>query len=302
MLNEVFPAMTTAQKLEARKICVWCRRDARFFATSFFRDRAISHPRSPPGGLARLGSTRLGSASPPPHSSPHPTHHPTPPHPAPPHPAPPTPPHPTPPRLTPPHRTPPHPTQPSPAQPSPPHPTPPHATIFWVRFLNIKKNMLVRGLVVNYVWSRRDAFFSKRSICRRRDDTRFFECAFGVDETLVGKCSFLERCVLRRRDVILQNAFAIVAQKSPSSMAPDGATRFPNMCLVWARCHFLKKTSIRCKRDDILLFRMSILDGARWRDPLPKVGAWCRRDVIFSKKVAFGVDETTLDFENVHLV
>ena len=71
------------------------------------------------------------------------------------------------------------------------------------------------------------SFFQKRSICRRRDDTRFFECAFGVDETLVGKYSFLERCVLRRRDVILQNAFAIVAQKSQSSMAPDGAIRFP---------------------------------------------------------------------------
>ena len=67
-------------------------------------------------------------------------------------------------------------------------------------------------------------------------------------------------CVLRRRDAILQNAFAIVAPE------------------------------------------ITILDGARWRDPLPKVGAWCRRDVSFSKKVAFGVDETTLDFENVHLV
>ena len=29
---------------------------------------------------------------------------------------------------------------------------------------------------------------------------------------------------------------------------------------------------------------------------LPKVGVWCRRDNIFSKKLAFGVDETTLDF------
>ena len=47
---------------------------------------------------------------------------------------------------------------------------------------------------------------------------------------------------------------------------------------------------------------ITILDGAGWRDPLLKVGAWCGRDVIFSKKVAFGVDETTLDFSNVHLV
>ena len=72
----------------------------------------------------------------------------------------------------------------------------------------------------------------------------------------------LKRCVLRRRDAILQNAFAIVAPE------------------------------------------ITILDGARWRDPLPKVGVWCRRDAFFflSKKVAFGVDETTLDFSNVHLV
>ena len=41
---------------------------------------------------------------------------------------------------------------------------------------------------------------------------------------------------------------------------------------------------------------ITILDGARCRDPLPKVGVWCGRDVIFSKKLAFGVDETTLDF------
>ena len=36
--------------------------------------------------------------------------------------------------------------------------------------------------------------------------------------------------------------------------------------------------------------------------PLPTVCVWCRRDVIFLKKRAFGVDETTLDFQNVHLV
>ena len=29
---------------------------------------------------------------------------------------------------------------------------------------------------------------------------------------------------------------------------------------------------------------------------LPKVGVWCRRDNMFSKKLAFSVDETTLDF------
>ena len=70
----------------------------------------------------------------------------------------------------------------------------------------------------------------------------------------------MKMCVLRSRDAILQNAFAIVSQE------------------------------------------ITILDGARWRDPLPKVGAWCRRDVILSKKTAFGVDETTLVFSNVLLV
>ena len=33
-----------------------------------------------------------------------------------------------------------------------------------------------------------------------------------------------------------------------------------------------------------------------------KVGIWCRRDALFAKKVPFAVDETTLDFPNVHLV
>ena len=43
-----------------------------------------------------------------------------------------------------------------------------------------------------------------------RDDTRFFECAFGVDETLGGKCRLLTMCVLRRREAILQSEFPIV--------------------------------------------------------------------------------------------
>ena len=61
------------------------------------------------------------------------------------------------------------------------------------------------------IWCRQDVTFSKISrICRRRDDTRFLECAFGVDEKLVGKCRFLTMCVLRRRDANLQTAFSIV--------------------------------------------------------------------------------------------
>ena len=103
--------------------------------------------------------------------------------------------------------------------------------------------------------------FSKiSSICRRRDDTRFFECAFGVDETLVGKCRFLTMCVLRRREAISQSEFPIV---------------FPEIT--------------------ILVFR-------QMADPLPKRCVCCKRDVIFLKKQAFCVDETSLDFENVHLV
>ena len=60
------------------------------------------------------------------------------------------------------------------------------------------------------VWTRR-YFFKISSICRRRDDARFFECAFGVDETLGGKCCFLTMCVLRRRDATLQTAFPFVS-------------------------------------------------------------------------------------------
>ena len=37
-------------------------------------------------------------------------------------------------------------------------------------------------------------------------------------------------------------------------------------------------------------------------DPLPKICVRCKRDVIFWEKRAFGVDETTLDFQNVRLV
>ena len=51
------------------------------------------------------------------------------------------------------------------------------------------------------VWYKRDIiFFKNTSIWCRRDDTCFFKCAFGVDETLVGKCNLLQRYVLRRRD------------------------------------------------------------------------------------------------------
>ena len=47
---------------------------------------------------------------------------------------------------------------------------------------------------------------------------------------------------------------------------------------------------------------INILDGARWRDALPQISVWCKRDIIFSKTLAFGVDETTLAFSNVHSV
>ena len=33
-----------------------------------------------------------------------------------------------------------------------------------------------------------------------------------------------------------------------------------------------------------------------------KISIWCRRDVSFSKQVAFAVGETILDVSNVHLV
>ena len=46
----------------------------------------------------------------------------------------------------------------------------------------------------------------------------------------------------------------------------------------------------------IVAAEINILDGARWRDALPKVGVWCMRDALFSKERAFGVDETTLAF------
>ena len=49
------------------------------------------------------------------------------------------------------------------------------------------------------VWTRRH-ISKKASTWCRRDDTRFSKCAFGVDETLVGKCSLSKRYVLRRRD------------------------------------------------------------------------------------------------------
>ena len=52
----------------------------------------------------------------------------------------------------------------------------------------------------------------------------------------------------------------------------------------------------------IVAAKITILDGARWRDAQPKVSVWCRGDTTFSKTIAFGVDETTLVFSNVHLV
>ena len=100
------------------------------------------------------------------------------------------------------------------------------------------------------------SFFKISSICRRRDDTRFFECAFGVDETLVGECSFWQ-CV-----------FYV-----------DGAHAFA-----------------------IVVAAIIVLDGARWRDALPEVSVLCRRDAIFSKILALGLDETTFVLLHVHLV
>ena len=47
---------------------------------------------------------------------------------------------------------------------------------------------------------------------------------------------------------------------------------------------------------------INILDGARWRDALPKISVWYKRDIIFSKILAFGVDETTFVLLHVHLV
>jgi hypothetical protein len=99
------------------------------------------------------------------------------------------------------------------------------------------------------VWTRRP-FCKTNRIWRRRDDTHFVECAFGVDETRDGKCIFLQVCVLRRRDATLQNAFPIISQKTISSSAPDGRSASQNKCLVWARRHFPKKTYIWCRRDD----------------------------------------------------
>ena len=47
---------------------------------------------------------------------------------------------------------------------------------------------------------------------------------------------------------------------------------------------------------------INILDGARWRDALPQISVWYKRDIICLKTLAFGVDETTLAFPNVHSV
>ena len=47
---------------------------------------------------------------------------------------------------------------------------------------------------------------------------------------------------------------------------------------------------------------VTILEGARWGDALPKVGVWCRRDTNFSKIIAYGAVETRLAFSNEHLV
>ena len=52
----------------------------------------------------------------------------------------------------------------------------------------------------------------------------------------------------------------------------------------------------------IVVAAIIVLDGARWRDALPEVSVLCRRDAIFSKILAFGVDETTFVLLHVHLV
>ena len=62
---------------------------------------------------------------------------------------------------------------------------------------------LTSALLAKYAFGGDEtSFFKTSSIWRRRDDTWFFEYAFGVDETLGGECRFLKMCVLRRRDTI----------------------------------------------------------------------------------------------------
>ena len=46
----------------------------------------------------------------------------------------------------------------------------------------------------------------------------------------------------------------------------------------------------------IVVAAIIVLDGARWRDALPEVIVLCRRDAIFLKTLASGVDETTFVF------
>ena len=102
-----------------------------------------------------------------------------------------------------------------------------------------------------------------RSICRKRDDTRFFECAFGVDETFVGKSRFLTMCILRRRDAILQSEFPIVLREINILASARWRIRFPKYAFGADETSYFQKASI-----------------------------WCRRDDTRFSKCAFGIDET----------
>ena len=52
----------------------------------------------------------------------------------------------------------------------------------------------------------------------------------------------------------------------------------------------------------IVFPEINILVSARWRIRSPKYVFGVEETSYFKKKLAFGVDETTLDFQNVHLV
>ena len=97
-------------------------------------------------------------------------------------------------------------------------------------------------------WCGRDAIFKISSICRRRDKTRVFECAFGVDETM---------CVSCGRNTSLQNALPIFPQRATSSFAPDAWSVSQSGCLVWAERYIFKKKA--CGVDETLVGERSLL-------------------------------------------
>ena len=99
-----------------------------------------------------------------------------------------------------------------------------------VRFLN-KKNMLGRGLVVNYFWSRRNAIFSKKEHLPQTGRRSIFRMCIWCRRDARWKVQFFGKVCFTQTGRHVTECICNCCLEITILDGPDGAIRFPNMCL-----------------------------------------------------------------------